>query len=72
MEVVDGMRECFVYMNDGVFKWIVWMVVLYFLKGDIIKILKLVKLILVIIKLESGNFLFILKFGLVWLSNNIV
>lgn len=70
MEVVDGMRECFVYMNDGVFKWIVWMVVLYFLKGDIIKILKLVKLILVIIKLESGNFLFILNFGLVWLSNN--
>lgn len=34
MEVVDGMRECFVYMNDGVFKWIVWMVVLYFLKGN--------------------------------------
>lgn len=70
MEVVDGMRECFVYINDVVFKWIVWMVVLYFLKGDIIKILKLVKLILVIIKLESGNFLFILNFGLVWLSNN--
>lgn len=69
MEVVDGMRECFVYMNDGVFKWIVWMVVLYFLKGDSIKILKLVKLFSNN-KLESGNFSFILNFGLVWLSNN--
>lgn len=56
MEVVDGMRECFVYMNDGVFKWIVWMVVLYFLKGDSIKILKLVKLILVIISWRVGIF----------------
>lgn len=56
MEVVDGMSECFVYMNDGVFKWIVWMVVLYFLKGDSIKILKLVKLILVIISWRVGIF----------------
>lgn len=56
MEVVDGMRECFVYMNDGVFKWIVWMVVLYFFKGDSIKILKLVKLILVIISWRVGIF----------------
>lgn len=56
MEVVDGMRECFVYMNDGVFKWIVWMVVLYFLKGDSVKILKLVKLILVIISWRVGIF----------------
>lgn len=56
MEVVDGMRECFVYINDVVFKWIVWMVVLYFLKGDSIKILKLVKLILVIISWRVGIF----------------
>lgn len=56
MEVVDGMRECFVYINDGVFKWIVWMVVLYFFKGNIIKILKLVKLILVIISWRVGIF----------------
>lgn len=56
MEVVDGMRECFVYMNDGVFKWIVWMVVLYFLKGDSIKNLKLVNLILVIISWRVGIF----------------
>lgn len=47
MEVVDGMTECPVYMNDGVLKWIVWMAVLHFLKGDSTKILKSVKLILV-------------------------
>lgn len=56
MEVVDGMRECFVYIDDVVFKWIVWMVVLYFLKGDSIKNLKLVNLILVIISWRVGIF----------------
>lgn len=46
------------------------MAVLHFLKGDITKILKSVKLILAITKLESGNFSLILNFGSAWSSNN--
>lgn len=56
MEVVDGMRECPVYINDVVLKWIVWMAVLHFFKGNITKILKSVKLILAITSWRVGIF----------------